>query len=66
MKNKNRVEWVDIYKGFLIFLVVVGHAFDGMVSTHTFNISVCYKDILYMIYSFHMPAFLTLSNSLCK
>ena len=42
MNNKNRIEWLDIYKGIMIVLVVVGHA------TSLFNS---------WIYQFHMAAF---------
>lgn len=57
---QTRIEWVDIYKGFLIFLVVLGHAFQGIAADHTIVTNVDYNYILYfkyLIYSFHMPAF---------
>lgn len=42
-----RIEWVDIYKGILIVLMVVGHA------TGMFNA---------FIYQFHMAAFFFISG----
>lgn len=47
MKNK-RIEWVDIYKGILIFLVVLGHC-------HNFQ-------LISYIYTFHMAAFFFISG----
>ena len=66
MSNK-RIEWIDVYKGMLIFLVVLGHAFQGIAhafqgiaSDHTMTNYPGYTSILHsiwIIYSFHMPAF---------
>lgn len=59
MSNK-RIEWIDVYKGMLIFLVVLGHVFQGIASDHTVTNYPGYTSILYskwIIYSFHMPAF---------
>ena len=53
-----RVEELDRYKGFLIFLVVLGHFLlpvkdSGMA---------LFSRSFYGIYSFHMPAFIFLSG----
>lgn len=55
-----RIEWIDVYKGILILIVVLGHSIqdqliiDGMNVTENF-----WRNI---IYSFHMPAFMALSG----
>lgn len=55
-----RIKWVDIYKGILIFLVVFGHALQGIAADKSLIDNPFYNSILYgkwLIYSFHMPAF---------
>jgi len=49
--SSKRIEWVDIYKGIMIILVVIGHA------TGQFNS---------WIYQFHMAAFFFISGYLSK
>lgn len=51
MKIPQRVEWIDIFKGIAIFLMVIGHA------TSPFN---------GYIYLFHMGAFLFISGYTSK
>ena len=55
--ENNRIVWVDALKGWLIILVVLGHAIqsvmpEGCFSNHVWN----------YIYSFHMPAFMAVSG----
>lgn len=57
--ERKRLIWADSLKGFLIILVVLGHAIQGTlghdcVDNHLWNI----------IYSFHMPAFMAVSGFL--
>lgn len=52
-----RIVWADSLKGWLILIVVLGHAIqstlgDGCYNSHIWNI----------IYSFHMPAFMAVSG----
>ena len=47
---KERIDWVDCWKGIGIFLVVLGHTF------------VTFRDNIYI---FHMPMFFFISGSLC-
>ena len=52
-----RLLWADALKGWLIVLVVLGHAIqntlgDSCATNHLWNI----------IYSFHMPAFMAVSG----
>lgn len=57
---KKRIEWVDVYKGILIFLVVFGHGLDGIVNDVSMKSNYMYDSLYYVrkvIYSFHMPAF---------
>ena len=49
--STSRIEWIDVFKGILIILVVVGH------STGQFNS---------WIYQFHMAAFFLVSGYLCN
>ena len=51
LKNKDRIEWIDIAKGFCIFLVVLGHT--GIP-----------KLLSAWIWSFHMPLFFFVSGIL--
>lgn len=48
---KKRIEWVDIFKGIAILLVVIGHS-NSPINGY--------------IYSFHMAAFLFISGFLCS
>lgn len=53
-----RVLWIDSLKGFLIFLVVLGHVVQSMIDSNMFPSN---KDglvsLFEWIYSFHMPLF---------
>lgn len=58
--SKNRIEWIDSYKGLLALSVILGHALqmglgnDAIGNDYTFN----------LIYSVHMPAFVAVSGFL--
>ena len=54
MTTTERKAYIDILKGILIILVVVGHAVKGDTAVHQF------------IYWFHMPAFFMVSGYLYK
>jgi len=56
------IEWVDRWKGLLIFLVVLGHAVGT--SAHMTNGAVqnVYEVLYRAIYVFHMPAFFVLAG----
>ena len=56
MSNK-RIEYLDVAKGLLIIMVVVGHAMEIINPTHD-------NYLLKLIYSFHMPAFFIISGYL--
>lgn len=54
---KERFIWADSLKGWLMILVIIGHAMqslllDGCNDNHVWN----------LIYSFHMPAFMAVSG----
>ena len=54
--KSNRILWIDMARGWAVFLVVLGHVFD-MTEPNTIEY------ILYVIiYSFHMPLFFVLSG----
>lgn len=56
----NRIKELDILRGLLIILMVVGHSYDtGMSHYHLF----CWEDYIYL---FHMPGFFLLSGMLIK
>lgn len=51
--KKKRINWIDLYKGILILLVLIGHISQN-------------KYVNTFIYSFHMPAFFFISGYLYK
>ena len=54
-----RLLWVDTLKGWLIILVVLGHALQCTLGSE------CDENHLWnIIYSFHMPAFMAISGYL--
>lgn len=60
---RDRIEWIDLAKGYTILLVVIGHVLLGLLnsnrfSEHTESLSF----IIGVIYSFHMPVFFILSG----
>lgn len=52
---KNRDEFLDIIKGILILLVIIGHILPGTLQENPAR---------YLIYSFHMPAFFFMNGYL--
>lgn len=58
MNDFNREEWIDVAKGILIILVVLGHSVSGPY----YDLS----NIIDYIYLFHMPAFFIISGYLYK
>lgn len=52
-----RLLWADSLKGWLMILVVFGHAMQAVMSDGCFH-----NHLWNMIYSFHMPAFMTVSG----
>lgn len=64
--HEMRDELIDIWKGFLIFLVVLGHAV-GMISHYTVGLEQSVCEFTYkVIYLFHMPAFFFVAGVLYK
>lgn len=54
---KERLLWADSLKGWLILLVILGHAIQSVLRVD------CYSNHLWnIIYSFHMPAFMAVSG----
>lgn len=51
---KQRLEYIDILRGFAIFLVVLGHVLEHVGLKDDF--------LFYFIYSFHMPLFICISG----
>lgn len=56
--NNKRLIWVDSLKGWLILLVVMGHAIQYCMKDGECESNYWWN----LIYSFHMPAFMTLSG----
>lgn len=54
--SKKRIEWIDIMKGILIFLVIFGHSLQGIVGKLHLTHGSIY-DAMQVCYSFHMAAF---------
>ncbi len=56
--NKDRLVWLDVLKGFLILLVIIGHAIQYCLPDGE-----CERNYWWnLIYSFHMPAFMAASG----
>lgn len=53
MKSYNRLDYIDIMKGILIIFVILGHS----------NLN---KNVVDLIFCFHMPVFFIVSGYLCK
>lgn len=65
MQKRKRVIWVDIAKGITIFLVVFGHAVQGIVASKGIDISGPNWTLFLgkqLIYGFHMPTFFVMSG----
>lgn len=57
MQGKFRILWADSLKGWLILIVILGHAIQSALGAD------CDKSHLWnLIYSFHMPAFMAVSG----
>lgn len=57
MSDKKRLIWIDSLKGWLMILVVLGHAIQSSLG------DACFQNHLWnLIYSFHMPAFMAISG----
>lgn len=57
METKQRLLWADSLKGWLMLLVIFGHAIQSVMQ------SGCFDDHVWnLIYSFHMPAFMAVSG----
>ena len=60
---KQRVRWLDAWKGFAMLLVVAGHIADGYLDAGLFaSHSGILQRIYDVIYAFHMPLFFVLSG----
>lgn len=57
MSLNSRFLWADSLKGWLMLLVILGHAIQTVMP------ETCYQSHIWnLIYSFHMPAFMTVSG----
>lgn len=57
MSLNSRFHWADSLKGWLMIFVVLGHAIQVVMP------EACYQNHIWnFIYSFHMPAFMTVSG----
>lgn len=65
MKANNRIDLLDLIKGFAIFLVVFGHSIQyGSGSDYQLNGGFFLNPVFSFIYSFHMPLFMLVSGFL--
>ncbi|MBF0714000.1 acyltransferase [Gemella sp. GH3] len=66
-RQANRIDWIDLGKGFSIFLVVLGHVVLGLYESNKF---LEYNNLLWVsvqvIYIFHIPVFFALSGYFFK
>lgn len=61
MMENNRNEFVDLAKGVLMFLVTLGHTVQGFIGGGGYG-DFFMNHLFRFIYSFHMPAFMTISG----
>ena len=54
---KERLIWADSLKGWLMILVIIGHAIQSVI-TDSYDAN----HVRNIIYSFHMPAFMAVSG----
>lgn len=67
VREGRRDESLDIAKGFGIVLVVLGHAFDGLIASGFFPPSLTWPTLtVFAIYLFHMPLFFVVSGHLAS
>ena len=59
-------DWIDRWKGQLIFLVVFAHVLGGTVRMMTGEAQHVFDRLYLVIYSFHMPAFFALAGMLWR
>jgi fucose 4-O-acetylase-like acetyltransferase len=66
MENKTHIEYIDVIKGFAIFLVVLGHMIAWNLPSWEDALTTCPKSMFWwsVIYSFHMPLFFFISGFL--
>jgi len=55
--SKHRLDWIDSWKGMLIFLVVLGHVSGAALHMNDGRLSGVFAQLYKFIYFFHMPAF---------
>ncbi len=60
--ERARSSWVDVAKGILIILVVLGHLIGGLSTSGLLGTSRFWVQAYYWIYAFHMPAFVLLAG----
>lgn len=65
LKTKTKYEKLDVLKGILIILVVIGHAIQYGNEISYANSTTFFSNHLFkIIYSFHMPLFMIISDYL--
>jgi fucose 4-O-acetylase-like acetyltransferase len=64
--HPRRIVFLDIAKGLAIILVVLGHSIGGISLSHCCGEGAYARDIAYVIYTFHMPAFFFISGILTQ
>lgn len=63
---RERIMWIDVCKGILIFLVVWGHVLGGITNTIVGDASGITRFFFKSIYMFHMPAFFVIAGYLWR
>ena len=66
MDNTSRIGWIDVWKGMLISLVVLGHVGGIMCHYGSADTRGAFSLIYKFIYLFHMPAFFAVAGYLWK
>lgn len=60
----NRIHWLDSARGIGIVLVVIGHALGGLIDSPRGANQDAFRQLFFVIYTFHMPLFFLLSGLL--
>lgn len=58
----NRIKWLDSARGLGIILVVIGHGLGGLIDSKLGANQDVFRQLLFAIYTFHMPLFFLLSG----
>ena len=62
VESQGRIAWLDMTKGVLILLMVLGHTINGMVGAGIVGEQSALPWVVRWVYMFHMPTFFLISG----